>query len=351
MERNWLWAGLGIAALAALAIGIGLDFSRSVGPAPVGEEEASPAALTEVTFATDWTAQAEHGGFYQAKALGFYEAEGLDVRIRMGGPSVNIPQLLGAKAIDFGLGSNQFLVVNMAIAGVPAKAVMATFQKDPQVILTHPRADVRSLADLKGKPIMVADATIGSFWPWLKAKFGYTDDQIRKYTFNLAPFISDRNAVQQGYITSEPFMIESQAGIKPQVFMLSDEGYPGYAAFVLAHDEAIDERPEVVRAFVRASIKGWESYLGGDPAPANALIKADNPEMTDAIIAQAIEKMRDNSIVVPAGGDARDIGQMSEARWRQFVAEMSAVGLYPATFDPSTAFTTRFLQAEAADGP
>ena len=146
-------------------------------------------ALEGVTFATDWKAQAEQGGFYQAKALGLYEKAGLDVTILGGGPGVNIPQLLGAGAIDFGMGSNSFIPLNMVRAGVPAKAVMAAFQKDPQVLITHPRADIATLADIKDKPVMIADASINAFWVWLRAKYDFSDRQIRKYTFNLAPFL------------------------------------------------------------------------------------------------------------------------------------------------------------------
>jgi NitT/TauT family transport system substrate-binding protein len=336
MQRNILLPLLG--ALAAIAVIIGIT-SDLIGRAPKKRDM----GLTHVVFATDWKAEAEHGGFYQAQAMGLYLARGLDVEIRMGGPSVNIPQLLGAKAIDLGIGSNQFIAMNIAQAGVPAKAVMAAFQKDPQVLITHPREDVSSIADMRGKPIMISDATVGSFWIWLKSKFGFTDAQIRKYTFNLAPFLSDPNAIQQGYVTSEPYTIAKQGGIEPKVFLLSDAGYPGYAGFVLARQDLIDQHPEVVKAFVQASIEGWKNYLEGDPAPANALIKKDNPEMTDDILAQAIEKMRTRNIVIPEGGTASDIGQMSDERWKAFFGTMSAEGVYPRDLDYKRAYTLDFL--------
>ena len=249
-------------------------------------------ALEAVTFATDWKAQAEQGGFYQAKALGLYEKAGLDVTILGGGPGVNIPQLLGAGAIDFGMGSNSFIPLNMVRAGVPAKAVMAAFQKDPQVLITHPRADITTLADIKDKPVMIADASINAFWVWLRAKYDFSDRQIRKYTFNLAPFLVNPKAVQQGYVTSEPYTIATRGGFEPQVFLLSDFGYPSYAAMVLAQNRLIDERPELVQAFVNASIEGWRSYIYGDPSPGNKLILAANPDMRQDIIDQAIEQIR-----------------------------------------------------------
>jgi len=157
---------------------------------------------TSIRFITDWKAQAEHGGFYQALAEGLYSERGLDVSITQGGPSVNVPQILAGGAADFGMGSNAFIPLNMRREGAKFKAVMAVFQKDPQVLITHPRSDITSIGDMKGKPIMIGDASTVTFWPWLKAKFAFDDRQIRKYTFNLAPFLVDQNAIQEGYLSS-----------------------------------------------------------------------------------------------------------------------------------------------------
>tara|TARA_B110000971_G_C20022432_1_gene507033 strand:- start:237 stop:1253 length:1017 start_codon:yes stop_codon:yes gene_type:complete len=305
-------------------------------------------ALELVTFATDWKAQAEQGGFYQAKALGLYKRAGLDVTLRGGGPGVNIPQLLGAGAIDFGMGSNSFIPLNMVRAGVPAKAVMAAFQKDPQVLITHPRTDVQSLADIKGKPVMIADASASAFWVWLKAKYDFSDRQIRKYTFNLAPFLVDKSAIQQGYVTSEPYTIETRGGVSPQVFLLSDYGYPSYAAMVLAQNRMIIEQPEIVQAFVNASIEGWRSYIYGDPTPGNQLILQANPDMTQDIIDQAIEQIRERGMLLPptpkASRGTAGMGTMSEARWQSFFTTMAENGVYPKSLNWRDAFTTRFVQ-------
>ena len=306
----------------------------------------SAQALEPVSFATDWKAQAEQGGFYQAKALGLYEKAGLDVTIRGGGPGVNIPQLLGAGAIDFGMGSNSFIPLNMVRAGVPATAVMAAFQKDPQVLITHPREDIKSLADMKGKPVMIADASVNAFWVWLKARYGFSDRQIRKYTFNLAPFLVNEQAIQQGYVTSEPYTIAEQGGIEPQVFLLSDFGYPSYAAMVMAQNKLIEDRPEIVQAFVNASIEGWRSYIFGDPAPGNALILQANPDMTQDILDQASDQMRARAMLVPEDGTAENIGAMNEARWQAFFTIMSDNGVYPRELNWRAAFTTRFIGGE-----
>ncbi len=296
--------------------------------------------LTRVRFVTDWKAQAEQGGFYQAKARGIYEKHGLDVEIVQGGASVNVPLLLGSGQVDFAIGSNSFIPLNMAAEEVPAKAVAAIFQKDPQVLITHPRDDIRRIADMRGKPIMISDAAAGAYWIWLKASFGFEDGQIRKYTYNLAPFLSDERAIQQGYVTSEPYQIEKAGGFKPKLFLLADENYPSYANLILASDEMIEKKPEIVRAFVLASIEGWLDYLANDPAPGNALILADNPDMTEDFLLSAIAKMNEYKL---ATAGASGVGAMTDERWRDFFTVMSANGVYKTSLDVKKAYTLDFL--------
>lgn len=295
---------------------------------------------TRIRFATDWRAQAEQGGFYQAVARGFYADKGLDVALIQGGPAVNVPQLLAAGAIEMGLGSNAPLVLSMVQAGAKAKAVMASFQKDPQVLITHPRPDVKGLADMRGKPIMLADASITAFWPWLKAKYGFTDEQVRKYTFNSAPFLADKMAIQQGYVTSEPYTLKIQGKIDPQVFLLADSGYPGYAAMTLVSDGFLTANPEAVSDFVAATIAGWKDYLRGDPALGDALIVKDNPDMTPELLAQAREKLLSYGIVEATDGQ---IGMMTQARWADFFKIMSDAGVYPKDLDWQAGIDLSFL--------
>jgi NitT/TauT family transport system substrate-binding protein len=298
--------------------------------------------LIPIRFATDWRAEAEHGGFYEALANGEYARRGLDVRIIPGGPGVNVPQLLAAGSVDLGVGSNSFIVLNLAQEGVPVKAVAAVFQKDPQVLIAHPGTGVNGLADLKGHPILLGDASITAFWVWLKAKYGFTDDQVRKYTFNNGPFLADKRAAQQGYVTSEPYTIEKEAGIKPVVFLLADNGYPGYATMILAPDSVIAREPAAVKAFIAATAQGWHDYLYGDPKPADALIRKDNPEMTQDVLDQARAKLKSYGIV--DGGDAKaGIGAMTDARWKTFFDMASGQGVYPKTLDYKRAYTLQFL--------
>lgn len=310
---------------------------------PQKKDEAAPAAGAPVTirFATDWRAQAEQGGFYQAVASGEYAKRGLDVKIVQGGPGVNVPQLLASGAVEMGMGSNSFIVMNLAQEKAPVKAVAAFMQKDPQVLIAHPGTGVEKIADLKGHPILLSDASITAFWVWLKSKYGFTDDQVRKYTFNPAPFLADKRAAQQGYVTSEPYTIEKEAGLKPKVFLLADEGYPGYATMVLAPDNLIAKNPQAVQAFVEASAAGWREYLNGDPSKADALILKHNPEITQDILDQAREKMKAYKIV--DGDEGAPLGTMTDARWKAFFDVAAARGVYPKTLDPKSAYTLQFL--------
>lgn len=298
-------------------------------------------ALESVTFATDWKAQAEQGGFYQALATGLYAKYGLDVKIHQGGPQTNTSQLIAAGAVDFAMASNAFFIANFVQAKAPVVAVMASFQKDPQVLITHPRDDVHDIADLRGKPIMISADSQTAFWPWLKQKYGFADTQIRPYTFNTAPFLIDRSAVQEGYLGSEPFQIERTGGFKPQVFLLADHGYPGYAAMVVTQAKIISNRPEIVRAFVAASIEGWRDYLNGDPTPGNKLIKQSNPDMTDDLIAYGISQLKSHHIVDEGGS----IGAMTDAHWAEWLTEMSQTGVYPADLPIKSGYSLDFLPA------
>ena len=313
------------------------------GPAETPKIPSQAKPQVKISFVTDWKAQAEHGGFYQALAEGLYARNGLDVTILQGGAAVNVPQLLAGGAADFGMGSNNFIALNLISEGAKIKAVMAVFQKDPQVLITHPRADIKSIADMKGKPIMIGDAATVTFWPWLKAKFGFSDTQIRKYTFNLAPFLVDKNAIQEGYLSSEPYSIEKEGGFKPQIFTLADAGYPGYANMVLVPQEWIAEHPDAVQGFVEASIEGWMHYLYGDPSAGNALIKKDNPEMTDELIAQAIDKMKGYGLALSGDAERLGLGAMTDARWQEFFETMAKEGVYPANLNYRDAYTLQFV--------
>lgn len=301
------------------------------------------AALETVTFGTNWKAQAEHGGFYQALATGLYEERGLDVQIRPGGPQVNHRQMIAAGRLDFYMGGNMFGQFDFLREGVPVVSVAALFQKDPQAMLAHPGSGVESFADLAGRTLFISPFGQLTFWPWMKSSFGLEDEQIRPYTFNAAPFLADPESAQQGYVTAEPFAIEREGGFKPIVLLMADAGYDSYSTLIQTRRELIEERPEAVQAFVEASILGWADYLYGDPAPGNALILKDNPEMTEAQIAYSIDAMRKWGIVDSGEALDRGIGAMSEARWQDFFEKAVGWGVVEPDLPWQEGFTLAFV--------
>jgi len=300
----------------------------------------SAQAADKVTFLTSWYAQAEHGGFYQAKAAGLYQQDGLDVSIKMGGPQVNGMQLLLGGDADIIMGYD-FQVLAGLSKGLPVITVGTSFQKDLQGMMTH--ADVKDLGGLKDKTILIATSGRTTWWPWLSHKFGYTDAQLQPYTFNLQPFFADDNVAQQSYPSSEPFQA-LEKNVPVNYFLFADYGYPPYGTTMVTTTKFVAEHPDVVRRFVKASLQGWKSYLKGDPAPGNAMIKADNPNMSDAQIAYGIKRMDELQIV--DGGDAKTmgIGIMTDARWKATDDLMVSSGLLPKETDRKKAYTTEFVK-------
>jgi NitT/TauT family transport system substrate-binding protein len=303
---------------------------------------AAQAQPVKLTFQSNWRAQAEHGGYYQAVAAGIYAKHGLDVTVKPGGPQINNPQLLVAGAIDFSMGSDSFNGLNFVKNGIPLVVVASIFQKDPRVLIAHPGQGHDSLAALKGKPILIASASRNNYWQFLRAKYGYTDDQIRPYTFNMAPFLADKSTIQQGFLTSEPLKAQ-QAGIKPVVHLLADNGYVSYATTLETREQLVKEKPDVVQRFVNATIEGWYSYLYGDRSAANALIKKDNPEMNDEQLNYSHAKMLEYGIVDSGDALKLGIGAMTAARWREFADSMVKAGVYPADIDVAKAYTLQFV--------
>ena len=301
-------------------------------------------AQDKVTFGTNWLAQAEHGGFYQALADGTYAKYGLDVTIRQGGPQVPNGQLLTAGQIDFYMGGMS--TIDAARQGMPNVTVAAMFQKSPQILMSHPDAGFTDLASLAGasKIIMGKDSFFAGYWPWMRSNFkGFSDDMYEPYTFNPAPFIADDKSVQQGYLTAEPFEIEKQAGWAPKVFLIADFGYQPYSTTIETRQDMVANNPDLVQRFVDASTIGWYNYLYGDNTAANDLIKKDNPEMTDEQLAYATAKMKEYGILVSGDAEAHGIGCMTDAHRQDFYDGMIKAGVYEAGIDLSKAYTTQFV--------
>lgn len=300
-------------------------------------------AEDHVTFGLDWKAEAEYGGYYEALAQGIYRRHGLDVTIREGGPQINQAQLLLAGRLDFMISSNSFLALNFVQQKLPFLAVAAMFQKDPSVLIAHPGQGHDSFEALRGVPIMIGSDTRAGWWNFLKVKFGYTDDQIRPYTFNLAPFLHDRKAVQQGYLGSEPFSIEQASGEKPVVLLIADAGFAGYGSLISTSRHLVETNPDLVQRFIDASIEGWYAYLYGDPKPANDLILKTNPEMTQALLDYGRRTLKEHGIVDSGDTLKLGIGAMTDARWHDFFESMVQAGLYKPDMDWKAAYTLRFV--------
>jgi len=318
----------------ALAAGLAAGLAFSTGLAAQTLEKAS--------FSTNWRAQAEHGGFYQAVATGIYRKYGLDVEIRMGGPQIDPSALLLGGRVDF-IMSTSFQGLNYARENLPFVVIASMMQKDPQVIISHPGVGNDTLAALKGKPILVGAGGRVTYWPFLRAKFGFSDEQIRPYTFNMGPFLADKNLSQQGFLTSEPYAIETESGVKPVVHLLADSGFDNYQTTINTSQKLVETRADFVQRFVNASIEGWYSYMNGDPAPANALIKKDNPDMTDDKIAYAIKSMNANGIIDSGDSKRLGIGAMTDERWKSFYETLVQAGVHQPGLDYKKAYTLQFV--------
>ncbi|MDJ0704732.1 MAG: ABC transporter substrate-binding protein [Leptolyngbyaceae cyanobacterium MO_188.B28] len=306
-----------------------------------GSETRRDGGLTPVSFGTNWYAQAEQGGFYQAVATGIYEAYGLDVTIKMGGPQVNGTQLLMGDAVDFFMGYASD-AIKAVEAGIPKITVAAIFQKDPQILIAHPKQGINSLADLKGRPIFISQAANVTYWPFLAAKYGFTEDMKRNYNYSVAPFLADVASAQQGYLSSEPLMIKEEGGFDPIVFLMADFGYTPYAATIETKQALVESDPDLVQRFVDASIRGWYSYFE-NPEPGNALIKQANPEMTDEQIAYSIEKMQEFGIVLSGESKTQGIGAMTDDRWKSFFDTLVGASVFKPDTDYTQAYTLAFV--------
>ena len=301
-------------------------------------------ALDKVSFATNWLAEAEHGGFYQAVVDGAYAKYGLEVKIVPGGPQANNRLLLVAGKVDFFMGANMIQALDAVKEGVPTLAVASLFQKDPIVYMSHPGAGLDRMEDLaKANAFFVAKDNLVTVFQWAKQAYGFREEKVKPYSFNPAPFIADAKSVQQGYLTSEPYEVEKQGGFKPNVFLVADYGYDSYSTTIEARAETIATRPDLVQRFVDASIVGWYHYLYGDNSAANAAIKRDNPEITDGQIAFSIAKMKDYGIVDSGDSLALGIGAMTDARMKSFFDKMVKAGVVDAKLDYAKSYSLAFV--------
>ncbi|HVP99879.1 MAG TPA: ABC transporter substrate-binding protein [Roseiarcus sp.] len=306
---------------------------------------ATPAlALDKVRFGTNWLADPAAGGFYEAAADGTYAKYGLDVTIIPGGPQANGGLLLLFGKLDFFMGGDMIGNLLSAEAKLPLIAVAADFQKSPQILMSHPGVGLDKFEDLpKASKIYLGAGSINTFYAWLRLVYGFTDEKIRPYNFNSAPFIAAKDSVQQGYVTAEPYEIERQGGFKPNVFLLSDYGYDTYSTLIVTRREIAEKTPDLVQRFVNASAIGWYHYLYGDSSKANDLIRDANPDITEAQIAYSIAKFKQYGIVDSGDTLRMGIGAMTDARWKDFFEKMVQIGMVEARTDYRQAYTLEFV--------
>ena len=300
-------------------------------------------ALDKVSFGTNWVAEGEHGGFYQALADGTYRKYGLDVTIVPGGPSVNNRILLPVGKIDFFLSANTLQAFDAVEQKIPTIEVAALFQREPQVLIAHPDQGVDKFADLKKLTLFISNEGVPTFYQWLKADFGFTDAQVRPYTFNPQPFLANKKSAMQGYVTSEPFAIAKAANFTPQVFLLADQGFSAYSTLIETRRELVNKNPDLVQRFVDASIVGWYNYLYGNNSPANALIRKQNPEMTDELLAYCVAALKKYGIVDSGDALTLGVGAMTDARMKEFFDEMVRARVTKSDLDYRKGYTLQFV--------
>nr|WP_315838622.1 ABC transporter substrate-binding protein [Bradyrhizobium prioritasuperba] len=324
------------------AFTLGFAVAGAAFAATVPSRAQTPARLDKVSFGTNWVAEAEHGGFFQAVADGTYKNYGLDVTIVPGGPNINNRILLIAGKLDFFMSANSLQSFDAVANNVPVVAVASMFQKDPQVFVAHPESKVTKLEDLKPLTLFVSKEGMPTYYQWLKSEYGFSESNVKPYTFNAQPFLADKKSAMQGYVTSEPFAVEKQAGFKPTVVLLADYGFNSYSTLIETRRETADGKPDLVQRFVDASVIGWYNYIYGDNRPGNDLIKKFNPEMTDDLLAYSVAKMKDYGIVDSGDALKDGIGAMSDARMASFFEKMVRAGVVRSDIDYRKSYTLRF---------
>jgi NitT/TauT family transport system substrate-binding protein len=267
------------------------------------------------------------------------------VTIVQGGPqSPNRALLLGGQ-VDLFMAGNMLGPMNAETQQIPVVEVAAIFQKDPQVFLVHPDAGVNTFADMAKLPtIFLGDEGFATFFQWMKWQYpGFRDEQYKRYAFDPAPFIVDKRSAMQGYVTSEPFAVEQASGLKPKLFLLADNGWDTPSTMIEGKRAYVDSHADVLQRFIDASVIGWYSYLYGDNRAANAAIKKDNPEMTDAQLAFTLKEMKEYGLIDSGIAQQKGIGCFDDGQVQSFYDKMVKAGVLKAGLDVRSTYTNRFV--------
>ncbi len=329
-----LFMSTAVASLAALCLA-GCGRPASSQPAKAGT--AATPVLRRVVFQTDWFPQAEHGGYYQALAKGYYREAGLAVEIRPGGNAAGIKLPVAKGDAYFGMNRSDDIMV-AASRGMPLVIVAATFQHDPQAILVHADSPVKTFKDLQGRTVIAPPSM--TWIPFIQKKYGITF-ALRPANYALGGFLADPEAIQQCLVTNEPFFAQ-QHGVAVRTLALADSGFDVYHT-VFCRRELARMEPRVVGAFVAASIRGWRDYLTGDPAPAHALILKRNSQMTPEQLAFSRSEMILRSLVSGDPLRGEDIGQLSLTRLSEQIDVLLDLKLLDAPIGVNAVATREFL--------
>lgn len=288
-------------------------------------------------------ARADHGGFYQAIANGYYANRNLNVQIIQGNSAEDVSRHLASGSAELGLAQDSFAALRLVAEDAPVKAVAAFFQKDPRVLIAHAPRAPRNLADIGQRPLFIEDASWPDFWYWLRTSYNLGNEQLqRPKNGALAPFIEDDNSLLIGTLTREPAMVaNANPDIQTRLYVPADDGYASYSNLLLTPNGFARDNAEALRSFIAASVEGWHDYMNGDPEKANNLIRRANPATPQGSLTEARDLMKTYGIV--EGGDAAllGLGTMTEERWNTFAEQSS--GAFNTAPDWKSAFTTQFL--------
>ncbi len=270
---------------------------------------------------TDWFAQPEHGGYYQAWAGGGYDAAGLEVEIIQGGPNALPLQSVARGRATFGF-SRADDVIAAIDRGMPLVIVAATLQRDPQALMFHADDPAETWEDLDGRRVM---AMPGSIWiDYLEHHFE-VNLEIVSLDYGLGRFLADPELIQQCFISNQPFYARGE-GVEVKTWLIAETGYDPYHA-LFAHRDFVRENPETVTRFLRASEQGWREYLEGDPSPADEIILRRNAAMSPEFIDYARQTMRRLNLVTGNPEDGESIGRLDRDRTENLLREMRAMGV------------------------
>ena len=311
--------------------------------ASLGTSLGAAAAADKVSFGLNWFPDTEHGGYYQALVDGTYAKYGLDVTIVPGGPQANNAILLVSGKLDFFMGSNMMEAFSAVQEKVPIVVVASEYQKDPQILMSHPGVGLDKIGDLPKATAFIAKTGLVTYYAWLKTAYGFKEENVKPYTYNSQPFIADKNSIQQGYVNFEPYEVEKNGGFKPNVFLLADLGFSTYSTTIEARLDTVEKKPDLVQRFVDATAIGWYHFLYSDNAKALALIKQQNADLTDDQIAYGLESLKKNGIIDSGDTLKLGIGAMTDERVKDFFDKMVKAGALPADLDYKKSYTLKFV--------